>query len=90
MRVRMLGTVSGTRNGADWPPRGGCIDLPDDEATALVAIGMAEHAPAEVVADPQSSRMQATRPEAAVVGLDDAETADAARPRARSTGGARK
>ena len=42
MRVRMRVDVSGTRNGAPWPRRGGEIDLPDNEAAQLCAAGMAE------------------------------------------------
>lgn len=42
MRIRMKGDVSGTRDGRDWPPRGGEIDLPDGEAAELCAAGLAE------------------------------------------------
>lgn len=41
MRVRMKIAISGSRNGADWPPAGGEIDLPDEEAEHLVTIGLA-------------------------------------------------
>lgn len=41
-RVKMLVGISGTRNGQDWPPRGGEISLPDGEAGDLVAAGYAE------------------------------------------------
>ena len=41
-RVKMLVGISGTRNGQDWPPRGGEIALPDGEAGDLVAAGYAE------------------------------------------------
>jgi hypothetical protein len=44
MRVRMRATLSGTRNGADWPAAGGHIDLPKDEAEHLVAAGLAVEA----------------------------------------------
>lgn len=37
MRVRMLVDVSGTRNGEPWPGIGNPIDLPDDEAIAMIA-----------------------------------------------------
>jgi len=40
--VRMLVSISGTRNGADWPPRGGLLELPDDEAASMVMSGLAE------------------------------------------------
>lgn len=42
MKVRMKGDVSGSRNGVPWPPRGGTVDLPDDEAADLCRIGLAE------------------------------------------------
>lgn len=41
MRVRMKVTLSGTRNGSDWPPAGGTVDLPDEEAADLVSGGLA-------------------------------------------------
>lgn len=41
MRVRMTVQVSGMRNGAEWPPRGGVIDLPDDEALQHIQADMA-------------------------------------------------
>ena len=41
MRVRMLIGISGTRNGVDWPPVGGEIELPDVEAEHMVAVGQA-------------------------------------------------
>ena len=41
MRIEMLTTFSGTRDGIDWPERGGIIDLPDLEAAELVAQGHA-------------------------------------------------
>jgi len=37
----MLTTFSGTRDGIAWPDRGGIIDLPDLEASELVAQGHA-------------------------------------------------
>ena len=33
--------ISGTRNGASWPPIGGEIDVGDDEGAQLCAAGMA-------------------------------------------------
>lgn len=41
MKVRMSVQISGSRNGADWPPVGSVIDLPDDEAAGYCANGMA-------------------------------------------------
>jgi hypothetical protein len=43
-KVRMLVTLTGTRNGVDWPPVGGEIELPAAEAADLVAAGHAESA----------------------------------------------
>jgi len=40
--VRMLVSISGTRDGQDWPARGGLLEVADAEATALVAGGLAE------------------------------------------------
>lgn len=44
MRVAMKGQISGTRDGVDWPAPGVEIELPDDEAVALLNLGMAEPA----------------------------------------------
>ena len=41
MIVRMTAGLTGTRNGQDWPPPGGTIELDDDEASDLVAAGLA-------------------------------------------------
>lgn len=41
MIVRMRAAISGTRNGEDWPPIGGTVELPDDEAADLCAAGLA-------------------------------------------------
>lgn len=51
MRVQLLGEVSGTRNGQQWPPRLSVVDLPDDEALPLVATRMAR-----LVADAEESQ----------------------------------
>jgi hypothetical protein len=48
VRVRLIGQMSGTRDGVDWPPRGSVIELPDDEARALIGGRMA----VEMAADP--------------------------------------
>jgi hypothetical protein len=47
--VRMRTDVSGLRNGQPWPPRGGTVELPDDEAAQMCAAGTAEP-----VHDPES------------------------------------
>lgn len=42
MKVRMLVDISGTRDGQEWPGRGGTIDVPDYEAQDLIANKFAE------------------------------------------------
>ena len=44
MKVKLTGTISGSRDGADWPAKGEVMDLPDDEAEQLVNNGMAVYA----------------------------------------------
>lgn len=39
--VRMVGRISGSRDGKDWPAPGGTIELPTEEADALLINGMA-------------------------------------------------
>lgn len=56
-RVRMVVGLSGTRNGADWPPIGGEVTLPDSEAADLVAAGLAV-----AVAAPVESAAVDTKP----------------------------
>ena len=41
MLVTMIGEISGSRDGVPWPPIGGSIDLPEDEAMNLIANRMA-------------------------------------------------
>lgn len=56
MRVRLLVSLSGTRDGQPWPPMGNEMDLPDAEArdmiAALQAIPVAEFGRAETTAAP--------------------------------------
>ncbi len=42
--IRMLGQISGTRDGEPWPAPGDTIDLPEDEAKNLIATGIAAKA----------------------------------------------
>lgn len=56
MLVTMKTKIGGFRNGVEWPPIGGTIDVPDHEAADLVANGYAEPAaepiaPTEEAAD---------------------------------------
>lgn len=54
--VTMLVTISGTRDGADWPRRGQVLNLPDGEAADLIAAGLAEPAGVEsAAAEPAES-----------------------------------
>lgn len=41
MNVTMRVQISGTRDGQDWPAPGASIDVPDDEAAQLLALGLA-------------------------------------------------
>jgi hypothetical protein len=41
VKVKMLGSISGARDGQEWPGIGEEVELPDDEAAALCAQGMA-------------------------------------------------
>lgn len=77
MNVRLLVSISGTRDGQDWPPAGSVVDLPADEAEHLVAAGLAAaqadtpapvetaaQAPAETAArKPARPRKPASKPE---------------------------
>jgi hypothetical protein len=40
MRYRMNVSITGTRDGADWPPVGGLVDLPPDEGDGMAARGL--------------------------------------------------
>lgn len=42
MRVRMKVEMSGTRNGAPWPPRGETVEVGDVEGADMCAAGLAE------------------------------------------------
>jgi len=71
VRVAMKHQISGTRNGDPWPARGETIDLPDDEAGALLAQGAAE--PAGETADATPAQGKPRRR----TGKPAGETADA-------------
>jgi hypothetical protein len=47
MRIRMIADISGTRNGAPWPPYGQFAELPDQEARELCDLELAEPANGE-------------------------------------------
>lgn len=49
MKIKLKVTISGTRDGIEWPPVGGSVDLPEAEAAQMVAAGLASAvAPAPV------------------------------------------
>ena len=48
MHVRLIVSISGTRNGVEWPPAGTPIDLPDAEAAQMIAAGLAAKSVAPV------------------------------------------
>jgi hypothetical protein len=60
VKIVLTGTISGTRNGVEWPRPGVPFDLPDDEAVSLinqgqaraVAVLPAENVEVAVVTDP--------------------------------------
>lgn len=39
--IKLKVTISGTRDGVEWPPIGGAIDLPEAEAAQMIAAGLA-------------------------------------------------
>lgn len=41
MKVKMIASITGTRDGQEWPAAGETVDLPDAEARDLVAGGLA-------------------------------------------------
>ncbi len=50
MRIQMIGSQTGMRDGVPAPKRGDVLDVPDAEAATLIAQGMAEAAPAPAAA----------------------------------------
>ena len=67
MRVRMNVELSGTRDGQDWPAKGGVVDLPEDQAQHLVAGGLASVDDSKVEAakvdtEPDSNSRKTTVP----------------------------
>lgn len=57
----MAVSLSGTRDGADWPAIGETIDLPNDEAVAYLNAGIckpADESAAESAADPAPAKAE--------------------------------
>lgn len=40
MKVQMKVSISGTRDGQDWPAIGEIVDLPNDEAVSMLNAGL--------------------------------------------------
>jgi hypothetical protein len=91
--VQLLITLTGTRNGEDWPPLGGLMDLPDDEAEGYVRNGYARYAERPVPA-PEEDALADPEPEEAVVAPEEAAVAgpeeQAVAPEPERRGGKRK
>lgn len=78
MKVKMIVSITGTRNGQDWPAAGETVDLPDAEARDLVAGGLAVQLDAKAAPVVETAAIEAP------------ETADAPKPRARKAPAAKK
>jgi hypothetical protein len=63
VRIRITATISGTRNGRDWPPAGEEIDVPDVEGAEMCAAKLAEPVVAPVPAERAVSPASTTRAE---------------------------
>lgn len=65
MRVRMNVQITGLRDDAPWPARGGEVTVPDAEGASLCAAGLAvpvaEPAPVEVAEAPAPERRARAR-----------------------------
>jgi hypothetical protein len=90
VRVRLLASISGSRNGVDWPPPGVIVDLPDVEGAEYCAAGLA--APVASTAKVETAVAAApdveTRKDAAAEPEKAAETVPAkAAPLTRSRAG---
>lgn len=78
MKVTMIASITGTRDGQDWPAAGEDIDLPADEANALVEAGLAKAASTAAAAKVETAAVEAP------------ETAAEPKPRARKAPAAKK
>lgn len=63
MKVTLLASFSGSRNGVDWPAAGSVVDLPDSEAADLIRNGQA----VEVVSSPKAQTAKTVAPESAQI-----------------------
>lgn len=85
MHIEMRYQISGTRNGEEWPAPGVPFDLPDEEAAALVAQGLARKSEIEtdppepiVPVDPAAETVGISDPSEGTGDAGDPETQDAA------------
>jgi hypothetical protein len=79
MKVTMLASISGLRDGVPWPARGGQIELPAGEAEELIAGGLAkkyEKADEEPDAEPEVKGPEIPVPEP----IQEQETATTPKP----------
>ena len=84
MKVKMLVSITGTCDGAEWPARGGVVDLPAQEAADMIAGGLC--AAVEVVEIAHADQAPAA-PVASVVEDDgDAKKRGLGRPRKADAG----
>lgn len=79
MLVRMKTKIGGYRNGAEWPNRGGTLDVPDNEGRDLVAAGYAEEA--RDVTHNEGCVPAADNDDPPAEEVDEDATADAAGPK---------
>lgn len=64
MEIVMRVQMSGTRDGVDWPPAGGIIEVPDTEAAELIALGLAKEATDEDRIEPAAEAEATAGPDA--------------------------
>lgn len=74
MQVRLLVSLSGTRDGEEWPPAGTVVDLPDATAVHMLDGGLAEP-------------VRAAAPESAAVAVTTETAAATVRPSRRTRNG---
>ena len=78
MKVKMIASITGTRDGQDWPAAGETVDLPDAEARDLVAGGLAAELDKQAALAVETAAVEAP------------ETAAEPKPRARKAPAAKK
>lgn len=76
MRIKLKVDISGTRDGVPWPGRGSVVELPNDEAQALIANGLAER----VTPAPRVETATPPAPEVSTPVDSEPETATAPKP----------